>query len=229
MMAAFLAAERRRPLCAGALLGAAALVKFFPAVVAPALYRRWGWRFPAALLLVAAALYVPYLGAGRQVLGFLPGYFHEEGLTDGSGFFLLNLWSAAAPLPRWGAVAYLVAGAALLAGLGFVVLLRRDPSPTLNGALLLLAAFTLWISPHLAWYFTWVIPFFCFNPSWALIYLTAAAPLLYDIVWSPGALTLHAALYVPCGVIFAIEWWRHSRHKRLESPNDGSLGSRHAG
>jgi MFS family permease len=229
MMLACLAAEIRRPLGAGALLGAAALVKFFPAVIAPALYRRWGWRFPAALLAIAVVLYLPYLGVGRQVLGFLPGYLEDEGLTSGSGFFALRALAAAFPLPPWSVLAYAVLGLAVLGGLAWSVTMRRSPTVSMGGALMLLAAFTILMSPHLAWYFTWVIPFLCLRPSWALIYLSAAAPLLYDIVWSPGALPLQAALYVPCALIFALETWRRFRHPPLELSDDRSLGTRHAG
>jgi hypothetical protein len=229
MLLACLAARGNRPAGAGVLLGAAALVKFFPLVIAPALYRRWGWRLPAALAATVAVLYLPYLGVGRQVFGFLPGYIREEGLASGSGFFLLNALSAAFPLPTWGTAAYLAGGAVLLAGLAWIVVMRPDPAVSLTGALLLLAVFTLWMSPHLAWYFTWCLPFLCFKPSWALIYLSVAAPLLYDIIWSPGALPLHAALYVPCALIFAAESWWRSRRPPVELSNDRPIGTRPAG
>ncbi len=230
MLLACWLAERARPFAAGALLGAAALVKFFPAAIAPALYRRWGWRLPVALLLAVIVLYLPYLGVGWQVLGFLPGYVQDEGMANGSGFFLLSALGAALPMPSWGTAVYLGAGGAALAGMAWAVVLRREParvSPT--AALVLLAAFTLVVSPHLAWYFTWIIPFLCFRPSWALIYLSAAAPLLYDIVWSPGTVPLHAALYVPFALILGLEFRLHRRHSPLESSHDGSLKSRHAG
>jgi hypothetical protein len=107
--------------------------------------------------------------------------------------------------------------------------MRADPAVSLTGALLLLAVFTLWMSPHLAWYFTWCLPFLCFKPSWALIYLSVAAPLLYDIIWSPGALPLHAALYVPCALIFAAESWWRSRRPPVELSNDRPIGTRPAG
>ena len=229
MIGACLAAQRRHSLTAGALLGAATLVKFFPAAIAPALYRRWGWRFPAALLGVVAVGYLPYSAVGSQVLGFLPGYVQDEGLADGSGFFLLSLLQAAGPLPPWSATAYLFAACATLSLLALTVVMRRGPSPLATGAALaLLAVLTLWLSPHLPWYFTWTLPFLCFGPSWALIYLSAAAPLLYDSVWSPGSLPLNATLYIPCLLIFVLEWWHGSR-KPLELPNDGSLGPRGAG
>ena len=44
LLLAFLAAERRSPILAGVALGACALVKYFPVVTGPALYKRWDWR-----------------------------------------------------------------------------------------------------------------------------------------------------------------------------------------
>ena len=70
----------------GALLGAAILTKFLPLVVAPALWRRWGWRLPAVCAAVMVALYACYIGAGWQVLGFLPAYTSGG---DGAGVGLL--------------------------------------------------------------------------------------------------------------------------------------------
>jgi hypothetical protein len=305
MLLACLFADRLQPLAAGALLAAAVLVKFFPAVIAPALYRRWNWRFPAALLVVVIALYLPYLGVGREVLGFLPAYLHEENLSSGTGFFLLSAIAAWVPLPGWADPAYVLAGLAVLASAGAAVLLRRGavavplrsgsatlPAPRkattvplprdaaavslprdtaavplpsnaaalplphddesltlprdagtsvlprygyaaavpLGSALLLLALFTVLLSPHLAWYFAWTIPFLCFRPSWAWIYLSGAAPLLYAIIWAPGLLKLQAALYLPFVLILIVETIVRLRMPRLEAPNDQqSLESRRAG
>jgi hypothetical protein len=223
-------AEVKRPLAAGALLGGAALIKFFPLAIAPALYRRWGWRMPAAMLSAVLLLYLPYLGVGRQVLGFLPGYVQEEGLAEGSGFFLLRALSGVISLPPWAGTAYLVVAAAILAGLAGAVVMRRDRlEVALAPALMLITVFTVVVSPHQAWYFTWVIPLLCFTPSWAVIYLSAAAPLLYDYVWSPGDLPLHAALYVPFALLAALEWRNMFQRPPLEFADDGSLRSRHAG
>jgi alpha-1,6-mannosyltransferase len=217
MLLACLMAERKHPLTGGALLGGAALVKFFPAAIAPALYQRWGWRFPVALLAAAGLLYLPYLGVGWHVFGFLPRYAEEEGLTTGQGFFWVSALGRLFPLPDWATAAYLILAAAILTCIALAVVRRRDPTAvSMSAALALLLVFTLIASPHLAWYFTWVIPFLCFRPSWALIYLSSAAPLLYALVWTPDLLLLNAALYVPFGLIFVAETWRNCRRLTLE-------------
>jgi hypothetical protein len=72
----------------------------FPLVTAPALYRRWDWRFPVAFIATIAALYLPYIGAGAKVFGFLGSYISEEGLDRGSGIFLWQLLGAMVALPQ---------------------------------------------------------------------------------------------------------------------------------
>lgn len=80
---ALLLRAMRRDAWVGAALGAAVLVKFLPAAIAPALWRRNGprgaaWRMPLAALALIGGLYWLYSGVGWHVLGFLPGYFGDE-------------------------------------------------------------------------------------------------------------------------------------------------------
>ena len=70
-------------------LAAAALVKFFPVVLVPALWRPaksnlLDWRWLSAFSGVVFAAYLPYLSVGPRVLGFLPGYMTEEKLSSGA-------------------------------------------------------------------------------------------------------------------------------------------------
>jgi hypothetical protein len=51
-----------------------------------------------------------------------------------------------------------------------------------------------------------VIPFLAFRMSWAWIYLSIAAPLLYRQVWEPAPVVLHAALYLPFAAILLLEF-----------------------
>src|SRR5215469_706407 len=102
------ARKRQAPWLTGSALAAAALVKFFPAVLFPALYRRWDWKMPLAAAATIVIAYLPFIGAGNAVLGFLPGYLREEGLQSGAGFFLWSLLgSVAPPLERLGPAPYL--------------------------------------------------------------------------------------------------------------------------
>src|SRR5437867_5337576 len=66
---ALLARRRNWETATGITLGLATLAKLFPIVLFPALYRRWGWKMPVALIATIVIGYVPYLGVGP--LGWL--------------------------------------------------------------------------------------------------------------------------------------------------------------
>ncbi|MGC2460338.1 MAG: glycosyltransferase family 87 protein [Steroidobacteraceae bacterium] len=228
MLLACMIAERRRPLIAGGILGAAALVKFFPLVILPSLYRRWDWRLPLGVAIVAIGLYLPFLDVGRQVLGYLPGYVQEERLATGEGFFVIEALRALVPLPGWATFAYVLAAVAAMGSIALAVVCRLPVEKSMTSALWLLAAFTLFVSPHWPWYFTWVLPFLCFRTSWALIYLSAISPLLYRFVWEPEPLVLHATLYLPFAVILLIEFALGPRRPTIGPLNDEGIAPRHA-
>jgi alpha-1,6-mannosyltransferase len=186
---ALVARRRGREGLTGALLACAALTKFFPVVLAPALYRRWGWRMPAAFIAVCALAYVPYLSVGlRRVTGFLSGYTEEEGLQNGARFFILTLARKAfgEGLPSR---AFVLFALAALAALALWTLLRGDKLRQGRGeadsaardaggsgalplagrgfsergfverAFVLALAFTVLLSPRYSWYFAWLAPF----------------------------------------------------------------------
>ena len=70
MLLALLAAEKGKRFASGALLAAGVLTKYFPLALAPALYRRWDWRMPAAFAVTALLLYLPYLSVGGKSSAF---------------------------------------------------------------------------------------------------------------------------------------------------------------
>ena len=195
----------------GSLLAAAALVKFFPAVIFPALYRRWDWKMPAAAAATAVVAYLPFLGAGSAVFGFLPGYVSEEGLQNGSGFFLWNLLKIVAPpVGSLGIVPYLALTGAALASLAIYAVARdKADSRYIGSAMALAVAATVLLSPHYPWYFAWIVPFLCFAPIPSVLYLTVASPLLYFVPGGPdpeGARTaFEAAIYGPFAILACVE------------------------
>ena len=213
MLAATLAAGSRHPFLAGALLAAGAAAKYVPVVIAPALYRRWDWRMPAGFLVALASLYVPYLGAGWGVLGFLPGYVQEEGITEG-GIFWLALASRLTALPAAAPITYLAAVALALLAVGVAVTLRPRPNAiSPDAAAGLLAVFTVSIAPHYAWYFTWLVPLLCLRLSPSLVWLTAASPVLYGFLWPWDRFGSELLLYLPFLLAVTIEAFRANTRK----------------
>ena len=182
---ALAAAASGRRTCSGAALAAATLVKFFPLVLVPALWRptrsnRGDWRWLCAFIVVIVAAYLPYLGVGARVLGFLPAYISEENLSTGSGFWLLDVIGRTVALP---VTAYLAVAATIMAGLAVGALCRPDdPRASLAWAAALSTAALLFASPHYAWYFVWLVALLCVAPWWPAFWLTLTAVLLY---WEP--------------------------------------------
>lgn len=213
---------------AGFALAAGTLVKFYPVVVAPALWRRWDWRLPAVFAAAVVAAYLPFIGVGWGVFGFLPHYAVEEGLSGGGGFYLWDIARAALRLGSVSVAVYLAGAGILGAGLaGFAMFrVRTDWRDDVRATALLAGAFTLLLSPHYPWYFAWLAVFACLVPSPALGWLTLASLLLYLVpVWpqlmrSWPWLLVQSIIYVPFLLLAAHElrrqhggrWVKHGEH-----------------
>jgi hypothetical protein len=179
---AFAAGISGRRVWSAAALAGATLVKFFPLVLAPALWRPdksnlGDWRWPAAFIGVIVAAYLPFIGVGSRALGFLPGYIAEENLGSGGGFWLLGIARHAVAIPL---AAYFGLAASVMTGLA-IGALRRGPEPrsTLGWAMALGTAALFFASPHYAWYFVWLVALLTAAPWWPAWWLTLAAVLLY--------------------------------------------------
>ncbi len=195
----------------GSALAAAALVKFFPVVLFPALYRRWDWKMPVAAAATALLAYLPFIGVGQAVLGFLPGYLQEEGLQSGAGFFLWNLLGSVVPLEHLGSAPYLALSGAALLALAVRSLYRAQDRDFASALTLAVAAMVL-LSPHYPWYFAWIVPLVCFSPRPSVLYLTVASPLLYFVPggaeFAGARMLFEWAMYGPFAALATFELWR---------------------
>ncbi len=211
---ALLARTRRRYGLAGALLGAATLVKVLPVAVAPAFVR--GGRLWRPMLVGAAVivgLYLPYLGAGANVLGFAGGYGTEEGYETGAGYWLLAGLGHLGLSPPGLLRTYLVCAGLTLAALALRIAFGRDRAPALDAVALcrdagLLAALTTCAaSPHYAWYYPWLALPAVVAPAPALIWL-GAAPILFLIDPFNDRFLWPSLVFVPALVLAARSLWQ---------------------
>jgi hypothetical protein len=225
----------------GLVFGAAVLVKFLPAAVAPALWRREApWRMPLIAAATIAGLYLLYSSVGWQVLGFLPGYFGDEDLTQGTGIWLLaGLGHLVPPTPLLAKV-YAVAALIGLGALAVWIAFRprgtgndvpgnnvsrndvsgnsvpgNDVQRICGDAALLAAALTVVISPHYPWYFVWVALPCCVCARWSIIWLGVAPVLLYldpfhERFFWP------CLVYLPAAALALREWWHHAASRPLD-------------
>jgi alpha-1,6-mannosyltransferase len=213
---ALLARRKHAETLTGLLLACATCVKFFPAVLFPAVYRRGSWKMPLAFVATISIAYLPYLSVGPLgVLGFLPGYATERGMVSGEQFFLLTaarkLLNAQVP-----SLAYLIFSVAVL-GVLSVWLMRKqrgDDISYLRNALVIACVFMVLLAPHFSWYFCWLIPFLCFVPSIPVFYLTGASFLLY-LTWlndTPDrVLILKTFIFAPFLILGVIMIWLHRK------------------
>src|SRR3984885_973079 len=114
---ALLARYRKRPVLTGLFLAIAILLKLYPLVLLPALYRRGDFKMPAAVVAVVAFGYAAYSSVGMLVFGFLGGYVKEEGMATGSRYFLLELAQRLPGLHHLDTTSYFLFCAAIFAAI----------------------------------------------------------------------------------------------------------------
>jgi len=217
---ALLARRRNWETATGISLGLATLAKLFPIVLFPALYKRWGWKMPTALVATIIVGYLPYLGVGPLgVLGFIPGYAQERGIVSGKHFFILNLVDRLFGIELPNVVFLSFAGAVLL-GLALWSVLKReqDGRGYLKRSLILGTAFMILFAPHFPWYFAWLILFLCFVPSVPIFYLTLSSFLLY-LTWlywrDTQVFKIKMLIFLPFFLLVALIVWLKSRRDRM--------------
>jgi hypothetical protein len=225
---AMLYRARHRMGLAGAVLALAALVKFLPVVVAPAFVRgEKFWRPFLAGTLVVALLYALYSSVGTQVIGFMSGYNAEEGLTNGTGIWLLaplqylNDNTDYVDLPDDYGKYYLIGAAALLALLGLWIARRplkigeQDVVILCRDCALLAATAMVLISPHYPWYFAWLALPAVVAPMPSVIWLSVSPVILYLDPFAP--VPWSTFIYLPAILLAGVEL-RQSRRLSLAPP-----------
>ena len=130
---------------AGVLIGAAIATKLYPGVLLASLLRKRPWLVLGAAIGFVALTYVPHVAAvGTSVIGYLPGYLHEEGYSTGTHLLLLG---AIFPHPIDTVVGVLIVGAA-----GLWAWRRTDPTAPENTAVVVLGIALLVATPRYGWY-----------------------------------------------------------------------------
>ncbi len=201
----------------GVLLAASILTKLLPLAVAPALWRRWDWRMPAACLLAIGAMYACYAGfgwgVGWRVLGFLPAYTTEEGLAQGSGIWALGAIGHVVALPHWAGRAYVAGCARLLGGVACWMAFgqraaqgaRAEASRVCGNVGVLAAGAVCAMSAHYPWYYAWLALPCCVRPYRSVLYLSVAPILLYCDPFHDEML-FPTLVFVPALLLAVADW-----------------------
>jgi len=218
---ALLARYRKQSILTGLFLAIAILLKFYPLILLPALYRRGDFKMPATVAAVIALAYAAYSSVGTLVFGFLGGYAKEEGLTSGSRYFLLELAQKITGLHDLTTTYYIFCAAIFAAILwwcwraaGQKATDKLNHLRSAGDAVFLPPAFTLaaalmfLFSPHYAWYIIWLVPFFTLMPNLPILtYLLGFFYLYTTALAQPGPKMFLAneILYAAVAAAFVIQ------------------------
>ncbi len=218
LVAAFLLLKSRRTLST-LLLAAATLLKSFPILLFPLWLRRNGWpRSKRAWLEAAAAATLalicawPYRAALHQIPINMATFERNWQDNNASLYTLLKIFSDSHEFAAG-------IGVGVAIGLALWTALRKIP-PT-RAAFLILGAVLLFSPNAYPWYFTWIIPFLCFefNAAWLLLTILQFLSYKVLIAYQDYGLfnfdpTYLAATYAP---FYALLLWQLLRRKHPQS------------
>jgi len=209
-----------RPGLAGVMLGLATLIKLYPVVLFPALYTRQERRFPLGFGSTLVLGYLPYaLGAGTQVVGYLPGYFGPW--EDFNGGLRSLLTVALTPLSAAARNIALGFCAMLLLLVALLVIRHHHMTPGIRRAYHMMSAYLLLIPTTFhPWYVIWLLPCLCFYPSWGWLYLSGAIALSY-VAYAQDYPVVPSGIYLleflPLYLLLLLQMaWRRGRSPVLE-------------
>jgi alpha-1,6-mannosyltransferase len=225
VLLAFLCMMHNRSWLVGASLAIAVLIKLYPAILLPALYRKGDWPMPLAFFGLASIGYLLYLDAGPQIIGFLPYYIAPDefynlslrpilmwlvGLITGNPF----LWV------KWVSSAILV-----LVMVYCVRQIQKPPQQAVQWGVGLIALYLMLVSPSVfQWYLIWLLALVTLTQSWltpAWLYWSWAVNLDYLEalpLFTNALYRVHIVEYVPVFAWIIGYWWVVRSGKLASAP-----------
>jgi hypothetical protein len=228
VLLAFLWTMQHRPRLAGASLAMAGLIKLYPAILLPVLYRKRAWQLPLVFFVLIGMGYLLYLDAGFQVFGYLPYYLSPDEFYNLSLRPIL-MWLAGLvsddPFPS---VKWLSAAMLLLVMLQCV----RRPHKTTQQAIAwgvgIIAVYLLLVSPSVfQWYLVWLLALATLTQNWltpAWLYWSWSVNLPYLEtlpIFTEAVYWLQLAEYVPV-FLWIIGYWWWTRGGKLMPADDNA-------
>ena len=186
-----------------ACLAIASAIKLYPALLLPTLLNR-GERIKGILTFGVSfvLLYVPFLVAGRKVLGFLPIYLQNPNESFNLGLKYLMMYL----LPQLNY--YLLSNIFLLglmaAGLHIFFKSKQKNQAIRYGYLIMGLLMVLMPASLHAWYVIILIPFLCFFPAIAWLLFSCTVTLSYLKYVSPSATMPPSVLMLEYGTLITL-------------------------
>ncbi len=159
--------------------------RFFAIAKIKSLINAWNIKLLFAFVMTVGCVHLPYLLKGSDASGSLENEFSEEGFTGKGGrYFLLQVLRTLIPVPT--NLFLVIALLAIFAlGLWWLLQNKRDIIGVASAAISLIGLYFFIVTPRYHWYYAWILPFLCFAPRLAWLYLTGATVLLYTLWFTP--------------------------------------------
>jgi alpha-1,6-mannosyltransferase len=227
VLLAFLCMLQKRPWLVGASLAIATLIKLYPALLLPVLYRKRGWSMPLVFAGLVALGYLLYLDAGPQIIGYLPQYIAPDEFNNLSLRPILMWlvgWFTEDPFP------YVTGLSVALLMLVMVYCVRqphKSPRQAVQWGIGLIALYLMVVSPSVfQWYLLWLLALVTLMPSWltpAWLYWSWSVNLDYLETLPVFTDALYRAHIIEYGPVFLwiIGYWCLTRFGKQRSPLGG--------
>jgi alpha-1,6-mannosyltransferase len=176
-------------------LACASATKIYPALLLPAFIKR-GERIKSLAIFFSCVLlfYLPYVSAGKKMLGFLPIYFRDpyESFNLGLKYFLMHMF----PRLDYFLLTKILVGIVLAAGL-IIFLKDKKKEEVLKYSFILISLQLIFMPAALhPWYVVWLIPLLAFYPSPAWLLFSCTVVFSYLKYGSPEGIMESWILYV---------------------------------
>jgi alpha-1,6-mannosyltransferase len=226
VLLAFLCMMQNRAWLVGASLAMATLIKLYPAILLPALYRKGGWPMPLAFFGLVGLGYLLYLDAGPQIIGYLPYYiapdeFHNLSLRPILMWLVGLITENPFPYVKWLSAVILV-----LVMVHCVRQSHKTGQQAVQWGLGLIALYLLLVSPSVyQWYLVWLLALVTLTQSWltpAWLYWSWAVNLDYLAplpMFADARYRLYIVEYVPVFAWIIGYWWLVRCGKLASVPN----------
>lgn len=176
-------------------LACASATKIYPALLLPAFINR-GDRIKSLSVFFSCVLlfYLPYVSAGKKMLGFLPIYFRDpyESFNLGLKYFLMHVF------PRLDYFLLTKILVAIILAAGLIIFLKdKEKEEVLKYSFILISLQLIFMPAALhPWYVVWLIPLLAFYPSPAWLLFSCTVGFSYLKYVSPEGIMASWILYL---------------------------------
>ena len=238
VLLAFLCVFRQRHWLAGVALGLATLIKLYPALLLPVLWRRREWQMPVAGVVLIILGYLFYLDAGLQIIGYLPQYMTEYEAYN-LGLRAVLTWALGTiTADAFRAAQWLGSTVLLLVMLWCVKRGQKSPTAIVHWGVGVIALYFLMVSPSIfQWYLLWLLALATLSQAWwtpAWLYWSWSVNLGYletlpmfetSLLWL--RLAEYAPIFLWLGGGWLWAWSQQDRWRKQVEPCDKPRGAYH--